>query len=57
MDHTAATSVDQTCDREGCNCLIDPGSGVVKDGRNYCCRGCADGTGCHNPNCPSNAEG
>ncbi|REJ86651.1 MAG: metallothionein [Planctomycetota bacterium] len=54
MFHVEASSVDQVCAHQGCNCLVDPGQGVVKDGKNYCCQGCADGTGCENPNCDCN---
>lgn len=51
MNRNEPLFVDQICDHDGCNCLVDPGKGIVKDGKNYCCQGCADGTGCENPSC------
>ncbi|HSK29409.1 MAG TPA: metallothionein [Candidatus Limnocylindria bacterium] len=34
---------DQKCAHSGCNCILEPGKGVSKDGKSYCTDHCANG--------------
>lgn len=46
---TATTTQPCACDR--CNCTVNLETAVMKDGKAYCCEGCASGSGCQCSGC------
>ena len=45
------SDMSQTCAYPPCNCKVEPSKGVAKDGKLYCCEGCASGQGCQCQDC------
>ncbi|MBX3443830.1 MAG: hypothetical protein KF774_15585 [Planctomyces sp.] len=42
------------CSHAGCHCQADGENAVVRNGKSYCSKGCADGVGCNHPGCSCN---
>ncbi len=47
----APTSQGTKCAHASCQCQIAAGTGVQKDGKQYCSHDCANGQGCNHQNC------
>ncbi len=41
MASTTVKSIQCSC--SSCVCVVDPNNAIVKEGKYYCCQGCAEG--------------
>jgi hypothetical protein len=46
----------ELCASENCDCEVEPGKGVSKDGENYCSEFCASGEGASPEDCECGHE-